>query len=95
MTVAELGDRMSARELAEWEAFDMVEPIGGPAANHRAGQICATIANVHRTHKQPPVNASQFFPEPAPRRRRSALTLDQLDAALDRAVPKNRAAETP
>ncbi len=35
-------------------AYDSLEPIGGKRSDFQAGQICATLANVHRDpHKQP------------------------------------------
>jgi len=37
---------MSSEELTEWQAFDLLEPIGELRADIRAGQICSTFVNV-------------------------------------------------
>lgn len=62
MTVAELGNRMDAREEMEWIAFWRLEPFGPTAADYRAGVIAATIANVHRGRGQQARQPSDFFP---------------------------------
>jgi|TARA_Y100000034_G_scaffold28640_2_gene34441 hypothetical protein len=62
MTVAELGRRMSSRELAEWRAFDALEPLGEPRADYRAGVIAATIANVHRGKRTRAFEPKDFMP---------------------------------
>lgn len=58
MTVGELGQRMSSRELSEWMAYDAIEPIG----NHwqQTGMVAATVANVNRDPKK---RANPFQPE--------------------------------
>lgn len=58
MTVGELGQRMSSRELTEWMAYDAIEPIGN--AWQQTGMVAATIANVNRDPKK---RASPFQPE--------------------------------
>ncbi|GEM_PF-787934 len=51
---------ISARELAEWEAYYRVEPWGEERADLRAGIIAATEANVHRDAKK---RRKAFTPE--------------------------------
>ena len=46
--------RMSARELAEWRAFDAVEPIGEPRADLRAGIIASLVWNANWTSRKTP-----------------------------------------
>ena len=58
MTVGELGQRMSSRELSEWMAYDRIEPFGNQW--QQTGMIASTIANVHRDSKK---RASPFQPE--------------------------------
>lgn len=41
MTVAELADRMSAAEFAEWQAFAQIEPFGSRVEDIRAGVIAS------------------------------------------------------
>lgn len=56
---------MSARTLAEWQAYAAVEPFGPPAAWWRAGLLAATLANVHRDpkRKRTPYRVEEFLPE--------------------------------
>lgn len=61
MTVEEMGERMSARELAEWMAFDRISPIGEDRADLRAGIIASVIANSHRV-KGDPFTPADFMP---------------------------------
>lgn len=56
---------MTATELAEWDAFLALEPWGAEAADHRAGVIAATIANVNRRKGSAPFQPSDFFPSRA------------------------------
>ena len=51
--------RMSARELAEWRAFDLVEPIGEPRADLRAGIVAAVLWNANFEAKKSPF---EFMP---------------------------------
>lgn len=48
MTVAELLQRMSSRELAQWQVYASQEPLGDARADLRAGSICATLVNLQR-----------------------------------------------
>jgi len=53
MTVEELGERMSSKELSEWIAFNAISPIGDDRADLRAGIVASVVANCHRTKGQP------------------------------------------
>jgi hypothetical protein len=44
MTVAELLDRTDARELAEWMAFDAVEPVGDARTDYQAAMQALVVA---------------------------------------------------
>lgn len=61
MTVEELGERMSGRELSEWMAYDRLSPIGEERADLRAGIVSSVIANTHRT-KGDPFKPQDFMP---------------------------------
>ena len=61
MTVAELLERISSRELAEWQAYYMLEPFGEERKDLRAGTISATVANIARG-EQKPFQPSDFMP---------------------------------
>lgn len=54
-------DDISSAELAEWVAFEQLEPFGSRWDTWRSGQICATIANVNRTKGSRAYKAAQFF----------------------------------
>ena len=45
MTVRQLENSMSARELSEWMAYYAIEPFGEQRDDYRAGLIAATVAN--------------------------------------------------
>ena len=45
MTVRELENRISSRELAEWMAYYSIEPFGEQREDYRAGLVAATVAN--------------------------------------------------
>ena len=47
MTVRQLENEMSARELTEWMIYYGLEPFGDTQDDFRAGLICSTIANVN------------------------------------------------
>lgn len=64
MTVGELLQRMSSRELTEWMAFFSLEPWGTEVEDWRAGLIASTIANSYRDPKRrrKPYEPSDFMP---------------------------------
>lgn len=51
MTVRELGERMTAAELAQWAEFADVEPFGSHFDDLRAGSITSAIYNANRDTK--------------------------------------------
>jgi hypothetical protein len=70
MPVAEMLARMSASELAEWRAFDLVEPIGEPRADLRAGIVAAVLWNANFESKKTPFDFMPYTAGPlAPPRR--------------------------
>lgn len=40
--------------MAEWLAYATLEPFGALQDDFRAGQVCATVANVHRDRSRNP-----------------------------------------
>jgi len=56
---------MSSHEFTEWQAYDLLEPIGTSRLDYLAGVICATIANVNRDpDKVPdPYKPEDFIPK--------------------------------
>lgn len=62
MTVQELLERVSSRELTEWMAFYQLEPWGTEIWDFRAGLIAAAVANAHRGRKTRPFRPTDFMP---------------------------------
>ena len=58
--------RMTLPMFMEWLAFGQIEPYGAEMDNWRAGQVCATIANVHRG-KGKAYKPDDFMPRTGPR----------------------------
>lgn len=54
-------EQMDSAELSEWMAFDRVEPIGSLGADYRAGMVCATMANIHKSSKVTKTYSPQDF----------------------------------
>ena len=61
MTVQEIGERMSGRELQEWIAFDRISPFGDERADLRSGIVSSVIANANRSRGEP-FRPSDFMP---------------------------------
>jgi len=71
MTVRELLSRVSASEIAEWMAYDSLDPIGRERGDLQAGVIASTIANTMgggRKDGQPhkPVDFMPYVDRPKP-----------------------------
>lgn len=39
-------EKLTANELAEWEAFDRLEPIGGWRDDYRLAYLCSLLTNI-------------------------------------------------
>jgi len=62
MTVRELENRLSARELSEWIAYYSIEPFGTQREDYRAGLIAATTANCAGAGKKKALQPTDFIP---------------------------------
>lgn len=62
MTVKQLLSLIDADELAEWEAFDSLEPFGDMRADVRAGVVASTLANIHRKRGAKAFKMTDFMP---------------------------------
>ena len=82
--VNEMLDRMDARELAEYIAFDQVEPIGDIRSDAAAGVIASTIANCHRSKGKAfsPIDFMPFADKPE----KQPMNMDEMKTVLDNAV---------
>lgn len=63
MPVSELLERVSPRELLEWEAYERVAgPLGPHRGDIQAAVVASTVANVNRG-KGRPLPIQDFIPE--------------------------------
>lgn len=81
----ELHATVASDELTYWQAFDAIEPLGGRAADHRAGVLAAVLANAHRRENAPAFAPGDFFPSLAPPPP-PTLSADEEVEAFDRLV---------
>jgi hypothetical protein len=61
--VAELQERMSSAEFAEWIAFSQIEPFGFEAEFLGHAQTAAVIANANRGKDAQPLKVKDFMPK--------------------------------
>ena len=61
-TVRQLLDETDSRELAEWEAYDRLEPFGETRADLRAGIIASTVAAGYPRKHSRPMYPRDFMP---------------------------------
>jgi len=62
MTVRELLSRVDSRELAEWVAYNSIDPIGNFRSDLQSGIVASTIANVNRGKNTNPYSPQDFMP---------------------------------
>jgi hypothetical protein len=63
MTVAELLQRVSAAELVEWMAYDVIEPFGESRADYRTALSTAALLNRQRGRSTPVVDPKDLIPK--------------------------------
>lgn len=61
-TVAELLDRVSSEELAEWQAYYKLEPFGPMVSHVMVAQLTQLMANVNRQRNSEPYKLADFLP---------------------------------
>lgn len=63
--IAELQERVSSREFAEYWAYFQLEPWGAEREDLRSGIVASTIANANRDPKKRarPFTPDQFMPD--------------------------------
>lgn len=62
MSVKEAQKRISAREFAEWMAYDRLDPIGRERDDWRAAAIMTVLANINRPKNRRPYTLKDFWP---------------------------------
>ena len=63
MPVRELLARVDSRELAEWRAYERIEPFGEKRADARAGMVASVMANAWKGKDQKAFTPEDFMPE--------------------------------
>jgi hypothetical protein len=53
--------QLSATQIAEWEAFDKLEPIGKLRDDYRTALLCTLIANMFSNKKSKPAKLTDFL----------------------------------
>jgi Protein of unknown function (DUF4035) len=71
--------KITGKQLAEWQAYDRLDPFGYERLDLHAGIIASTDANINRGKKGTAYEVSDFMPHFGPRKRK---TREQLKAAL-------------
>ncbi|MBU3694793.1 MAG: hypothetical protein FGM40_08205 [Rhodocyclaceae bacterium] len=61
MTVRQLLETIDSAELAEWLAYDQIEPFGPQREDLRAGLICSTVANHSMSPPRRPRRPSDYM----------------------------------
>ena len=78
-------ERVSAKEMAGWRAFDSVEPIGHWRTDYNTAMLCALYANANRKKGSAafkPIDFMPFMPDNKDDKADDAfLILQQLAAA--------------
>lgn len=62
MTVGELLQRVSSKEMTQWLAFYRLEPFGRYFDDYGAGVVASTIANVNRSRNSGAFKPTDFTP---------------------------------
>lgn len=61
-TVRELLSRIDSKELAEWQAYDSIDPFGEMRADLRAGIIASASLAPHMKKGKKPPKPADFIP---------------------------------
>ena len=80
MTVAELGDRMSAQELQEWIAYQSITGCldSRQSGDLGAGIVASTVANAHRSSNSKSFSPHDFMPYYEAPKQNPQQALEQL-----------------
>lgn len=73
---------LTSYQISEWAAYAAIEPFGNLQADFRAGQVCATVANVHRNSSRnpDPFRPDDFMPALASPEAEQPVLLDDTEA---------------
>lgn len=82
--VSDIEERMSARELAEWQEFYALDPFGPIRDNWHAALIGSILVNVNRKKGSPAAKVKDFMWEDSETKRQAkdAATLAWFDSKV-------------
>lgn len=63
ISVAQLLNTFSAKELREWQIYSLIEPFGEERADLRTGIIASILVNLQRKKGTRAYTASDFMPK--------------------------------
>lgn len=81
---------LDSYELAEWQAFEILEPWGEKRADLRMGITSAVIANCNIAKGKPKVSPTDFMPVFGPTPKQSPDTMKKLLMGLVEATKNNK-----
>lgn len=97
-------DYLTAAQLAEWRAYDQIEPIGGYREDYRMAQVCHLIFELAQSvygdgNRRMKSSIYDFMPwgpeDPGARSRSKRQTMEEMKAVLMTiAAPKKGNKET-
>ena len=82
---------MTSGQLAEWMAYDAVEPSGEYRQELRSGQLCSLLANINRDSEKRPepfVPLDFMFFTDRPEEKQEPPTAEELNAKLKQVFGK-------
>lgn len=90
MSVAQAQQQISAREFAEWMAFNRIEPFGAERMDIGFAIVASTVANSLKGKKGSPFKLTEFLPMFTSKPAMSERALKAVVGALKRAWPKGK-----
>ena len=96
-SVADAQRYISAREFAEWIAYDRMSPVGLERAEWGAAMLAAVFANAFRSSKQRAFSPADFLPQ-WDRQRKTPEELEQAimgSLKLQNVIRKDKEREEP
>jgi formiminotetrahydrofolate cyclodeaminase len=72
-------EEMSSSEVADWMAYERLEPWGEERADLRTGILASLVANVTRGKDQKPYGPAEFMPDFEPKEESDGAKTEQQD----------------
>jgi hypothetical protein len=83
--------QLTAAQLAEWEAFDSLEPIGKWRDDYRTALLCTLISNMFSDKKSNPAKLTDFLLQwDKPKKNKKHQTVEEMKKILELAFGKKK-----